>query len=84
MKSDLIKLERPISKSDQTLYCITEVANQLRLSKFTIRLFIARGQLPIIRLGRRVLIHKDDLNKFIEERRERCGPCNTNLTSNIE
>ena len=74
MKSDLIKLERPISKSDQILYSIPEAANRLRLSKFTVRLFIARGELPIVRLGRRVLIHKDDLNKFIEERRERRGP----------
>jgi excisionase family DNA binding protein len=65
------KLEKGISWSsfDQDLLNISEVAEILRLSKFTVRLFIGRGELTTVRLGRRVLIYRDDLRKFIEERR---------------
>lgn len=74
MSVNLLKTDRPWTKFGQDLLNIPEAAEILRLSKFTIRLFIARGELPIVRLGRRVLIHQEDLRKFVEERRERRGP----------
>lgn len=83
MRNNLIELDSTVSKTEQVLFCIPEVANRLRLSKFTVRLFIARGELPTVRLGRRVLIHRDDLNKFIEDRRERRGPLKSKKLSEL-
>ena len=74
MSVDLLKTDRPWTKFGQDLLNIPEAAEILRLSPFTVRLFIARGELPIIKLGRRVLIHRDDLKKFVEERRGIRGP----------
>lgn len=69
MNVKILEKERPWSSIDQDLLNIPEVAEILRLSKFTVRLFIGRGELTTVRLGRRVLIRRDDLRKFIEERR---------------
>jgi len=74
MSVNLLKTDRPWNKFGQDLLNIPEAAGILRLSKFTVRLFIARGELPIVRLGRRILIHQEDLRKFVEERRGRRGP----------
>ncbi len=56
------------------LYSIPEAAQILKLSKFTVRLWINRGYIPVVQLGRRIMIHPDDLQAFIQARRTRRGP----------
>lgn len=70
MKLELDDEKEKVKKGKGCLLNVPEAAEILRLSKFTVRLFIARGELPIIKLGRRVLIDSEDLNKFIAERRK--------------
>lgn len=70
MKVNLLKEKTVSGGGDLQLLSILEAAKLLRLSPFTVRLFIQRGELPIIRLGRRVLIHSNDLGEFIRVRRE--------------
>ena len=52
--------------TDTAVLTVTEAAEALRLSRsFTYKL-IARGDLPSLRLGRRVLIPRTALQSFIE------------------
>ncbi len=47
-----------------------EVADLLRTSQKATYAMVARGQLPgVIRIGRRVLIRRDDLLRWLDERR---------------
>lgn len=50
---------------DQRLYSITTAAKYLGLSPWTIREMIWRGDLPSVRMGRRVMLDLDDLNQYI-------------------
>jgi excisionase family DNA binding protein len=43
---------------------VTDVAKTLRVHDRTVRNFIARGDLPAIRVGRRLLIAPQDLEVF--------------------
>jgi excisionase family DNA binding protein len=53
------------------LFSQREGARVLGVSLRTIQNFIASKQLPVRRLGRRVLIHRKDLEAFA--RRDHCG-----------
>jgi excisionase family DNA binding protein len=46
---------------------VREGAKELRLSIHTIRAWIFQKRLPVVRLGRRVLLKREDLEKLIEE-----------------
>ena len=47
-----------------------EVSDVLRQSQKATYAMIARGQLPgVVRIGRRVLIHRDDLLRWLDESR---------------
>jgi len=59
-----------VKSLDQEFLNISEVAKVLRLSRVTIMNFIDRGLLPRVKLGGRVLIHIDDLLKFLDERHQ--------------
>jgi excisionase family DNA binding protein len=48
------------------LLAVAEGANLLRISQRFVRLLILRGQLPCVRLGRRVLLRRCDLDRVIE------------------
>jgi excisionase family DNA binding protein len=52
------------------LLSVPEAAAVLGISKRYAQLLIAGGALPTIRLGRRRLVHRADLEAFITERRE--------------
>lgn len=46
------------------LYRIREVAQELSVSRATVRALITLNYLPAIRIGRLALIHRDDLETF--------------------
>lgn len=56
--------------TDKEFLKIPEVARILRLSRETVYQFIEDGLLPRYKLGGSVLIHKDDLLKFLNERHQ--------------
>jgi excisionase family DNA binding protein len=51
--------------TEQRLFSIEEAAAYLGISPRSVRTFIASSQLPAIRLGRRVLLDKEQLDKWI-------------------
>ena len=51
----------------EKLLTITETQARLRVSMPTIRSWIHQGRLPVVRLGRRVLIHESVLEKIVNE-----------------
>lgn len=54
--------------TDEMILTVPEAAGLLRLSRaFTYQL-VAEGELPALRLGRRVLIPRSALERFIEQR----------------
>ncbi|MBX5490904.1 MAG: helix-turn-helix domain-containing protein, partial [Chloroflexi bacterium] len=60
---------RLLPSPDRTLLTTTEVARELRLTPESVRLLIARGHLPAIRVGRRVLrVRKSDLLRWLDQR----------------
>jgi excisionase family DNA binding protein len=50
----------------QGLLSIVEAAGLLGLSKWTIRDMVGDGRINVVRLGRRVLIERDELLRLIE------------------
>ena len=59
----------------RALLNIDAAADQLGISAKTVRRYITNGELPMVRIGARVLVDPDDLDKFIDDRRT------TNLAS---
>lgn len=51
----------------QELLNLREGASELRLSIHTLRAWVFQGRLPVVRLGRRVLLKREDLEKLIEK-----------------
>lgn len=58
------------STSGPRLLTIAEAAATLRLHRTTVERTIRRGELACVRLGRRVLIERQVIDCYIEERRE--------------
>ena len=50
---------------EQRLFSIEEAAAYLGISPRSVRTFIAASRLPTIRLGRRVLLDREQLDKWI-------------------
>ncbi len=57
-------------KSAVRLLSVADVACYLGLSAWTIRQMIHTGQLPHIRVGRRILLDRRDVNKWIEQKQD--------------
>jgi excisionase family DNA binding protein len=55
--------------SAQALYSIADVSTRLGLHRNTVKRLIATGQLPHVKLGRRVLIDPRDVERLIEANR---------------
>ena len=52
------------------LLTISEVASALRTTRKSTYAMIARGQLPrVVRIGRRVLVHADELVDWLDQKR---------------
>jgi excisionase family DNA binding protein len=56
-------------KAPHALLTVAEVALRLNASEKTIRRLIDSKQLPVIRCGRLLRIHPDDLERFIAAHR---------------
>jgi excisionase family DNA binding protein len=50
------------------LLTLPEVQAQLRVSRATVRRLISRGQLPIVKIGRRTLVTPQAVRAFIRQR----------------
>lgn len=50
---------------------LREAAGYLSLSHWTLREMIWRGELPSVRVGRRILIDLEDIEEFISSRKVR-------------
>lgn len=61
--------EEVMEMLDQLL-TLDEVQRLLRLSQQTVWRLMKRGELPVVRIGGRVLVRREDLERFIEERRQ--------------
>jgi excisionase family DNA binding protein len=59
------------SASQARLKSLRGAAFYLGLSYWTVRSLIWDGQLPSVRVGRRILIDSEDLDDFIERNKER-------------
>ncbi len=54
----------------QRLLTLREAARYLGLSTWTIRELIWRGEILRVRISRKILIDRDDLDRYIEARKE--------------
>ncbi|MCL6521394.1 MAG: helix-turn-helix domain-containing protein [Firmicutes bacterium] len=52
---------------------VAEVARLLRVGQTTLRQALKRGDIPHVRLGRRILIRRDALFAWMEEREQRAA-----------
>jgi len=52
------------------LLSVSDVAQELKLSQPTVRQLLSKGGLPFIRIGRRILLRREDLETFVKSRRE--------------
>ncbi|MAG71544.1 MAG: helix-turn-helix domain-containing protein [Vicinamibacterales bacterium] len=59
----------PLSKMP-VLLTLDDVATTLRSTRKAIYVMVERGQLPgVIRIGRRVLVDRDDLLRWLDQKR---------------
>lgn len=55
------------------LLSIDEVARRLGLSGHTVRYYLRQGLLPKVRIGRRVLVEEDELEKLVRKGKTQDG-----------
>lgn len=55
---------------DNKSYTVNEVAKMFRVTPYTVREWIKRGQLTAIKVGRRYLIRPQDLHEYIRNKYE--------------
>jgi excisionase family DNA binding protein len=68
--------KRP-DKDCQRLLTIEQAGQYVALGRWRVRSLIYSGQLPYVRLGRRILIDLKDLDALIDSKKEReCVPQN--------
>jgi excisionase family DNA binding protein len=53
----------------ERLLSLGEAARNLSLSLRSIQKIVASRLIPVVRIGRRVAVHPDDLRRFVAERR---------------
>lgn len=58
----------PAGDAERLVLTIEEAARLLRVGETTLRDHLRRGEIPHVRLGRRVLIRRDTLLAWIEAR----------------
>ena len=52
------------------LMTIDQTAEYMGLSAWTVRYWIRTGKLPSVKLGRRILIEREELNRLVAENRQ--------------
>lgn len=60
-----------MSLRDGLLLRVEAAAILLGIGRTTMYELIRRGEIPVVRIGRRTLVHRDDLERFAEARRGR-------------
>lgn len=63
----------PYPEPSGRLLGISEAATYLAISHWSLRTLIDRGDLPAVRIGRRLLIDREDLDSLIENHKERAS-----------
>jgi putative molybdopterin biosynthesis protein len=58
-----------MSASGDEFLIVAEIASLLKVNQMTVRSWIARGELPAHRLGRRVRVRRSDFDSFLERTR---------------
>ena len=56
-----------LGEPEESFLTVAEVAEKLRLNQQTVRNWIDAGSLPALRVGRRVLIKRSDLDRILED-----------------
>lgn len=51
---------------DRLLISINEVADWLGVSRQTVNRLVARGEIPVVRVGSRVLVRPRDVEEFVD------------------
>jgi len=64
----------PVAPIAQRLLSIIDAATYLGVSPRMVRTWTSTGRLPIIRFGRRVLLDRMVLDRFIESRQQALDP----------
>lgn len=57
------------SKDNPTVFTVCEVAKILRLGRISVYQAIEKGEIPCIRIGRRILIPRHALERLLENLR---------------
>ena len=52
---------------DEEFLTVAEIAERLKLNQQTLRNWIEQGQLPAVRIGRRVRIRRSDFERLVQE-----------------
>jgi excisionase family DNA binding protein len=55
------------TESEEEYLTVAEVAANLKLNQQTVRNWIDRGELPALRVGRRVRIKRSDYERYLQE-----------------
>jgi excisionase family DNA binding protein len=53
--------------NSQKIFTVEETAQELRVKIPTIRSWIFNGRLPVVRMGRRVFVHAEIIEKALKE-----------------
>jgi excisionase family DNA binding protein len=57
------------SRAASSMHTVTSVAERLGVSEKTVRRLIARGELPVHRIGHSLRVSEDDLQAFLKQHR---------------
>ena len=57
------------ARTAPSMHSVTLVAERLDVSDKTVRRLIARGELPVHRIGHSLRVSEDDLQAFLRQRR---------------
>lgn len=55
--------------SAYNILTVPEVANELRIGETFVREMVYRHEIPFVKIGRRILFQRADLDKWLEEHR---------------
>jgi excisionase family DNA binding protein len=59
-------MSKPTRHTNEALMDVADVAAYTRLSPHTIRKHAQGGTIPVVRIGRRVLFRRGEINEWIE------------------
>ena len=65
---DQLLTRKEASSVEPRLLSVESAGLYLSISPWTVRDLITRGELPAVRIGRRVLLRREDLDSFINTR----------------